>query len=113
MNTEKIKALDQVSDALDEVEATREDETLTKAQKKTLEQTALTLRNSQRSIIKTIQLELIDSLTADSKALQKLSEEIVKSSDKLDKLANTIEKASKVVEAFVKVLVAAGSAGLL
>lgn len=113
MDTEKIKTLVQVHDALEIVENARADQGVNANEKFELELAAFKLRNLERSIIKLKQNELLTSLTADSVALLTLSEEIKKSSDKLSSVAFAIEKAAKVVEAFVSFVTKVTAAGFL
>jgi len=113
MDTSKIKTLDQVSDAIDAVEDARAVKTLSAKDKLALEKTALLLRNIERSIIKSVQDELIDSLKTDASALDGLSNQIAASSKKLDAVAAALAKTTKAVEGFINVIVTAVGAGLL
>ena len=109
----KPKTLDQISDALDAVEASRGKKGLTATDKSILQTASLKLRSLERSVEATIQDELVESLSADTASLQDLIAQINKSSKKLDKLATVLEKTAKVVDAFVKIVVTAVGAGLL
>ena len=113
MNTEKIKTLEQVQDALDIIENAWADQNLNAHEKLELEKAAVKLRNLERSIIKKVEQDLIDCLTTDSKALKDLSNQIKQSSDKLAGIAAAIEKAANVVEAFISIVKAATAAGLI
>ncbi|MEO5893741.1 MAG: hypothetical protein ABIQ31_26030 [Ferruginibacter sp.] len=113
MDTLKIKTLEQVSDASELVENARADHSLTPTERLELEKVAVKLRNLERSIIKIVQQELVETLTADSAALKVLAEQIKKSSEKLSGIADTIEKASKVVDAFIKIVTTAAASGLI
>jgi hypothetical protein len=113
MDTLKIKTLDQVSDALDVVETARADQGLSPASKLALQTAAVRLRNLERTIIKMVQQELVDSLTADAEALLELTDQINESSDKLAGVAAAIEKAATVVESFIKIITSVAASGLL
>jgi predicted P-loop ATPase/GTPase len=109
----KPKTLEQVSEALEAVEIARAKKGLSASDKVSLQTASLKLRSIERSIEKTMQDELVDSLNADTADLKALIEQINKSSKKLDKLAEVLEKTAKVVDAFVKIVVTAVGAGLL
>ena len=113
MNTQKIKTLDQLRDAFDAVEEARAQQGLTPEEDSALELASIKLRRMERSIIKIVQLELVDSLTADSKALKDLTVQIKQSSAKLSGVAAIIETATGVVDSFIKIITAAASSGLL
>jgi hypothetical protein len=113
MNTEKIKTLDQLRDAFDAVENARAQQGLSAEEDHALELASIKLRRMERSIIKMVQLELVDSLTVDSKTLKDLTVQIKQSSAKLSGIAAIIEKAAGVVESFIKIITAAASSGLL
>ncbi|MEP7279352.1 MAG: hypothetical protein ABI813_11960 [Bacteroidota bacterium] len=113
MDTSKIKTLDQVSDAMDAVEDARALKGLSAKDREALEKTAVTLRNLERSIIKSLQDELVKTLRADTSALKDLTEQIANSAKKLDKLAGVLEKTTKAVEGLINVIVTAVGAGLI
>ena len=113
MDTSKIKTLDQVSDAIDAVEDARAVKNLSARDKQALEKTAVSLRNIERSIIKSIQDELVETMRTDTKTLSDLTEQISKSSKKLDGLAAILEKTCTAVEGLINVIVTAVGAGLL
>ncbi|MFT3936099.1 MAG: hypothetical protein QM726_20880 [Chitinophagaceae bacterium] len=113
MDTSKIKTLDQVSDAIDAVEDARAVKNLSAKDKAALEKTAVTLRNIERAIIKSVQGEMVDTLKSNTKALEDLTDQINKSAKKLDKLTDTLEKTCKAVEGLINVIVTAVGAGLL
>jgi hypothetical protein len=113
MDIEKNKTLEQVQESLEIVESARADQSLSPAEKNKLEIASVKLRNLERSLIKIIQMELVASLTADSKALKDLTVQIKQSSDRLSGVAATIEKAASVVESFIKIITTAAAAGLL
>src|SRR5690349_6400719 len=107
MNTQKIKTLEQLRDAFDAVETARAELGLSREEDNALELASVKLRQMERSVIKIVQLELVDSLTDDSKALKDLTVQIKQSSAKLTGIASIIEKAAGVVESFIKVITAA------
>jgi len=113
MDAVKLQTLDQVSDAMDAVEAARAVKGLSDDDKDNLEQTAVSLRNMERSIIKLMQDELVEKLKSDSKDLADLTEKISKSSKKLDKLANILEKTSEAVGLLISAIAGGVSAGIL
>ena len=108
-----IKTLEQIHVALDEIEEARAEIFLTVAEKAKMEAAAVQLRNLERSIVKSQEIELVNALTDDSKALKQLVAEIKESADKLGKLSEVVEKASKGVEALIQILVTAAAAGIL
>lgn len=109
----KPKTLAQVADALDAVEKARVKKGLSPSDKMALQTASLTLRSLERAIEKTIQDELVASLTTDTVKLNDLVDAINKSSKKLDKLAVVLKKTADVVDAFVKIIVTAVGVGLL
>jgi hypothetical protein len=113
MDSLKIKTLTQVDDALEIVEIARADSSLSRPEKLKLEKAALKLRNLERAIIRSMQNELVDSLKADSEALDALSDQIKGSSEKLAGVADTVKKAAGVVESFVKIITTVAASGLL
>ena len=113
MDSLKIKTLTQVDDALEIVENARADHSLSNAEKLKLEKAALKLRNLERTIIRSMQNELVDSLKADSEALDALADQIAASSEKLAGIADTVKKAAGVVESFIKIVTAVAATGLL
>jgi hypothetical protein len=113
MNTEKIKTLEQIHDAIDSVEEARALDGLTPAQKLKLETASVKLRNLERTIIRAKTNELIALLTADANGLKDLSNEIKQSADKLAGVSAAIEKAVKIVEGFINIVASAVAAGLL
>ncbi len=113
MNTEKIKTLDQVLDAIDIVENARAISGLTSDERLELETASVKLRNLERTIIRIETKELVALLTADANALKDLSNKIKQSADKLSGVANAIEKAAGVVEAFINIVSKAIAAGLI
>lgn len=113
MNTEKIKTLEQVLEAMDIVENARSISGLTNDERFELERAAIQLRNIERSIIRVKTTELVDKLTSDSEALKELSERIKKSAEKLAGVAKAIEKAADIVESFINIASQAIKAGLI
>lgn len=113
MNTEKIKTLEQVHDAIDIVENARAISGLTADEILELETASVKLRNLERTIIRIKTNELVASLTSDANALKDLSNQIKQSADKLSGVATAIEKAANVVEAFINIVASAVAAGLL
>lgn len=113
MNTEKIKTLEQVHDALDLVEDARANSLLTQVEKAELEKASVQLRNLERSIIKAKTNEMINALTTDTEALKTLATEMREKADKLKVIAGVVEKAAQVVDVFIQIVTTAASAGLL
>jgi len=113
MDTSKLKTLDQVSDAMDAVENARAIKGLSQKDKDALEKTAVTLRNIERFIIKSIQDDLVESLKSDTTALKDLTAQIENSGKKLDKLAAILEKTTTAIDGLISVIVTAAGAGLL
>lgn len=113
MNTEKIKTLEQVHDALDNVEEARAKNELTQNEKKNLESASVQLRNIERAIVRAKTDEMVNALTNDTKALKELAEKIKVSADKLKKTAEIIEKTAKITDAFITIATTAASSGLI
>lgn len=113
MNTEKIKTLEQIHEAIEIVENARAIVGLSPEQRYELESASVKLWNLEQSIIRKKGEELIAILNSDSKALNELAERIKKLSDSLAGVAFAIEKAAKVVEALINIITTAVSVGLV
>jgi len=113
MNTESFQTLKQIDVVFETVESARAEEGLTTAEKRKLEQASVALRNAERSIIHKLEQELVDSLTADSKALKDLAEKIRQSSERLAAIAGAIEKAAQAVDALINIATSVMAAGLI
>ncbi|WP_373057580.1 hypothetical protein [Zunongwangia sp. H14] len=113
MNTEKIKTLEKLLDSIEIVENARSIEGLSPEDRVQLEKASVSLRNVERSIIRIKTNELVEKLTHDAQALDKLADEINRSAEKLAGVAKAIEKASNIVKAFVKIAAKAIGAGLI
>lgn len=113
MNTEKINTLTQVHDAIDIVEEARAAEGISSVERKILEKASFTLRNLERSILKTETTALVDKLTEDTAPLSDLITQIDKSGEKLAGVAQAISKISKVVDTLIQITNAAAKGGLL
>ncbi len=113
MNTEKIKTLEQVDIAIEIVEDVRAVDGLTPSEKLALETISEKLRNVERTLIRMVSNELVDSLTSDANALNDLANQIKRSAGKLGEIANTIQKTASIVEAFITIVTTAVSAGFL
>ncbi|MEP7144016.1 MAG: hypothetical protein ABI707_14135 [Ferruginibacter sp.] len=116
MDTEKIDiekniTLEQVRASIEIVESARADQSLSPDEKSKLELAVVRLRDLERSIIESLESDLVASLIADSRALKALTAQIKQSADKLSGVASAIEKAGTVVESLIKVITTA--AGLL
>ena len=113
MNTEKLKTLAQVGEAIEVVEDARAVDGLAPSERSALETTSVKLRNVERTIIKMVSNELIGSLTSDAKALNDLANQIKQSEGNLESVAQTIKKTAGVVEAFISFVKTAVSTGFL
>ena len=113
MNTEKFKTLAQVDAAIEIVEEARAVDNLSPSERLALETASAKLRNIERSIIRMVSNELVDSLTSDANALNDLANQKKQSAGKLERVANTIQKTASVVEAFITIVTTAASAGFL
>jgi hypothetical protein len=109
----KLKTLEQVNEALEAVEKARGKKGLSASDKMSLQQSALTLRDIERSLEKTIQEGLVDALTTDCTKLNELIDDINAASKKLDKLAVILKKTADVVGALVKIVATAVGAGFI
>ena len=113
MNDFKIKTINQLDDAMESIDSAREDSSLSKAERQSLEDAYVQLRNMERAIIRQKEKELADVLTSNTKALNTLADQIKASSEKLDRIANVLKNAATVVQAFVNIITTASAAGLL
>lgn len=113
MNTEKIKTLDKVHDAIEIIENARSILGLSPDERMELERASVMLRNLERAIIRVISQDMIKALNKDAQALKDLSDQIKQSSDALSGVANALEKTSKIVESFINIIASAVAAGLL
>lgn len=113
MNTEKIRTLDVLLEAMDIIENARSMEDLGPEERYELEKASLLLRNIERSIIRVKTSELVATLTEDADKLNELAEKIKLSAEKLTGISRAIEKAAKTVEAFVQIAAKSISAGLI
>ncbi|MDB5286715.1 MAG: hypothetical protein JWR05_1664 [Mucilaginibacter sp.] len=113
MNTEKLKTLEQISKAMDEVnEASQNPENSTEEQR-ALDQISVTLQKMQNDIILKTEKELVSALSQPGKDLSELSKALNNSTEKLKKISKTVQAVSKTVEVLVKIITSAASAGLL
>lgn len=113
MNTEKIRTLEQIHEAIELVEDARAASGLTPEQSYDLETASINLWNLEMAVIRKKGDELIDILTADADALNELAGKIKNSADRLEKVAGSIEKAVVFVRVLINIIVSAGGAGLL
>ncbi len=113
MNSEKIKTLEQLHDAIDIVENARAIPDLSPAERLEIEKASVKLRNLERSIIRIKSTELVSSLTSDAESLLELATEMKASVDKLAGISSAIEKAAGIVGAFVNIVKSAAAAGLI
>lgn len=113
MNTEKIRTLDVLLEAMDIIENARSMEDINPEERYELEKASLLLRNIERSIIRVKTSELVATLTEDADKLNELAEKIKLSAEKLAGISRAIEKAAKTVEAFVQIAAKSISAGLI
>jgi hypothetical protein len=113
MNTEKIKALEQIHIAIESVENARAAPGLSSQQIYDLESASVKLWALEQSIIRKKGDDLITSLTTDSKALKELAQKIKHSAESLEAIAGVLEKAAKVVEVLIQIIVTAVASGLV
>jgi superfamily I DNA/RNA helicase len=109
----KTQTLNEVSHALRAIEDARDDISLPEQQKFYLETVAVQLRNIERSIIRTKELELIATLTKDSRLLKEMAKDLKTTAERLKKVSEGVEKVSKLVELLIKAVAGGISAGLL
>jgi hypothetical protein len=113
MNTEKIKTLEQIHNAIIVVEQARESSTLTYDERHNLESTSVKLWSLEQAIIRKSGDDLITALTNDSYALSDLASKIKESAQSLEDVATIVETAAKVVRVLIIIITTAGGAGLL
>jgi len=112
MDTEKIKTLEQIIDSMEIVENARSTSGLSKDERLELEKASVQLRNLERTIIRIRTTEVVDKLTADTKALEKLTKEIEQTSEKLTGVVKSMEKVVTTIEAFINIAAQAIAFGL-
>lgn len=107
------QTLDQVRDALRDIEDARDDISLSEQQKICLETVSVQLRDTERSIVRKKEQELVSTLINDSKELKEMARQLKASADKLEKVAKAVEKVSKLVELLIKAVASGLSSGIL
>jgi methyl-accepting chemotaxis protein len=113
MNTEKLKTLEQIAKAMDEVnEASQNPENSTEEQR-ALDKISVTLQKMQNDIILKTEKELVSALSQPGKDLAELSKALNNSTEKLKKISKTVQAVSKTVGVLVKIITSAASVGLL
>jgi hypothetical protein len=113
MNTEKIKTLEQIHEAIVAVEIARSSSGLSHDQQYDLEYASVKLWALEQSVIRKKGDDLITALTIDSSALKELSVKIKESAESLGAVAGVLEKVAKVVEALINIIAAALAAGFI
>lgn len=113
MNTEKLKTLEQISKAMEEVNEASQNPEITQQEQKALDQISVTLQKMQNDIILKTEKELVSALSQPCKDLIKLSKALNKSTDELKKISETVQAVSRTVGVLVKIITSAASVGLL
>jgi len=109
----KTQTLDQLRETFRAIEEARDDIHLSEKQKFYLETVSVQLRNTERSIIKKKEQELVSVLTTDSKELKEMAKQLKASAEKLEKVTKAVEKVSKLVELLIKGVATGLSSGIL
>lgn len=112
MNAEKITTLQQLLPVKDELLEACMQEDLSSKERKALDQALVKLNAVERSIIETLEEELVDVLKKDSEELNTLAEKISCESEKLLNIAQTIRKVSELTNALAQVITGALSIGV-
>jgi predicted transport protein len=113
MNTEKLKTLEQISKAMEEVNEASQNPEITQQEQKALDQISVTLQKMQNDIILKTEKELVSALSQPVKDLIKLSKALNNSTDELKKISKTVQAVSRTVGVLVKIITSAASVGLL
>jgi TRAP-type C4-dicarboxylate transport system substrate-binding protein len=113
MNTEKLKTLEQISKAMDEVNEASQNPENTPEEQKALDQISVMLQKMQNDIILKTEKELVSALNQPGKDLAELSKALNNSTEKLKKISKTVLAVSKTVGVLVQIITSAASAGLL
>ena len=112
MDPQKLKTLDQVNAAIEEIDKARTDTTLTPSQKSQLDDAFVQLRSIEKSIIQLQQQALVDTLTQDAQALQALAAAIAQSAQKLSKIATILSTVTKAMQTLIDAVTSGLAAGL-
>jgi hypothetical protein len=113
MDTANLNTLQQVTDAIGQVQTALQDTTLPSANRTALEDTLVALRDVQNDIIIQSAQALVDALKGDNTKLEQLASEINADAAKLDKIAATIKTVSDTVGILINVVTAGVSGGIL
>ena len=109
----KTQTLDQVREAFRTIEEARDDINLSEKQKFYLETVSVQLRNTERSLVRKKEQELVSTLTSDSRELKEMAAQLKASAEKMEKVAKAVEKVSKLVELLIKAVSTGLSSGIL
>ncbi len=112
MDTAKTNTLQQVNEAIREVDKARRDPAVSGPDEDILEETAVSLREIQDNIMAKSEQALVDALTTDAAGLNALIDRINKASDKLDKISASLAKLNNALVSLSGVVTAALKAGL-
>jgi hypothetical protein len=113
MDTANLNTLQQVTDAIGQVQTALQDTTLPSANRTALEDTLVALRDVQNDIIIQSAQALVDALKGDNTKLEQLAAQINADAAKLDKIAATIKTVSDTVGILINVVTAGVSGGIL
>lgn len=113
MNTEKLKTLEQIAKAMDEVNQASQDPENTPLEQESLDKISVTLQKMQNDIILKTEQELVSALGKPCKDLAELSKALNNSTEKLKKISKVVLAVSNTVGVLVKIITSAASAGLL
>lgn len=113
LDTAKSDTLQQLTDAIGQVQTALADHSIASANRTALEHTLVALRDIQNDIIIQSEQALIDALKGVGDNLDKLADQINEAADKLDKIAATIKTVSSTIGILVNVAAAAVSGGII
>lgn len=113
LDTAKSLTLQQVTDAIGQVQIKLTDPSIASANRTALEHTLVALRDIQNNIIIQSEQDLIDALKGVGDNLDKLADQINEAAEKLDKIAATIKTVSSTIGILINVAAAAASGGII
>jgi hypothetical protein len=105
--------LQQVTDAIGQVQTALQDTTLPSTNRTALEDTLAALRDVQNDIIEQSAQALVDALKGDNTLLEQLSCKINEDAAQLDKIAATVKTVSDTVGILINVVAAGVSGGII
>jgi len=113
LDTAKTLTLQQLTDAIGQVQTSLTDNSIAPANRTALEHTLTAMRDIQNNIIIQSEQDLIDALKGVGDNLDKLADQINEAAEKLDKIAATIKTISSTIGILINVATAAATGGII